>query len=63
MTKKREVTRTDIISFRVSKEIYKKIKEFGEDELDEAGLPLNPSIAARRLMLEGLRAREKNRKT
>lgn len=50
--------KTHIISFRVSSELLGKLQEIADHERDEAGLSLNPSTAARRLMLERLVDRE-----
>ena len=45
----------ELISFRLSKELFKTLEEYAETQTDEAGVMLSPSIAARRLMLEGLK--------
>ena len=52
---------TKIISFRVTDEIYMELQEIARQEKDDAGLPLNASTAARRLMNEAMKARPKKR--
>ncbi len=53
---------TKVISFRVSRELHEKLEKFAQSERDEAGLTLNPSTAARRLMLRALEELDKHRK-
>lgn len=52
---------TKIISFRVSKMLYEVLEKYGRGEKDETGLPLNASTAARRLMLIGLKEKDKGK--
>jgi len=46
---------TQLISYKISPELYKKLQKYADTQKDEAGLTLSPSLAARRLMLEALK--------
>ncbi len=52
MPKKEE--NTDVISFRVSKDLYSRLQKYAETQTDEAGLPLNVATGVRRLMRKSL---------
>lgn len=51
--KKKEITK--VISFKVSNSIYAKLLKYGESQVDDTGVHLSPSMAARRLMLDSLK--------
>lgn len=55
---KRKKEKTQIISFRVSDSLIKKINEFARERIDEAGRPLNTSKAARLLVFDALGLRK-----
>jgi hypothetical protein len=46
---------TTLVSFKVSYDLYEKLSAYADTQTDESGLKLSPSLAARRLMLEGLK--------
>ena len=52
---------TEVISFRVSKDLHGRIEFYAKSQVDEAGLSLNAATAARRLMLKALSDFEKPR--
>lgn len=54
MGKKKGENKTELISFKVSTEIFEEVKTYAKSQTDEAGLPLSVSLAARRLMLRAL---------
>lgn len=47
--------KSELVSFKLSRELYEKLGEYAETQVDEAGLKLSPSQAARRLMLDALK--------
>lgn len=46
---------TALISFKLSHDLHEKLTVYADKQTDESGLKLSPSLAARRLMLEGLK--------
>lgn len=44
-----------LVSFKVSKALYEQLMEYAKSQKDDAGVQLSPSLAARRLMYEGLK--------
>jgi hypothetical protein len=59
--KKKKADNTILISFKISHELLKKLEAYAQTQVDEAGLPLSASLAARRLMLEGLKKLDKEK--
>ena len=47
--------KTVLVSFKLGQDLYDELSEYAETQTDESGLKLSPSLAARRLMLEGLK--------
>lgn len=45
----------ELVSFKLSRDLYKQLKEAAEGQTDEAGGNLSPSQMARRLMLQALK--------
>lgn len=50
---------TRLISFKVSHDVYRRLEEHAKTQTDDAGITLNPSTAARRLMNKALDALSK----
>lgn len=48
-----------VISYKISEELYERLDQIAKTEIDEAGLALSVPLLARRLVLEGLKEREK----
>ncbi len=46
---------TVLVSFKLSQDLHEKLGVYADTQTDESGLKLSPSLAARRLMLEGLK--------
>jgi hypothetical protein len=46
---------TMLVSFKLSHDLHEKLSAYADKQTDESGLKLSPSLAARRLMLEGLK--------
>jgi hypothetical protein len=46
---------TILVSFKLSYDLHEKLSAYADTQTDESGLKLSPSLAARRLMLEGLK--------
>lgn len=46
---------TVLVSFKLSHDLHEKLRAYADNQTDESGLKLSPSLAARRLMLEGLK--------
>ena len=44
-----------LVSFKLGVDYFEELKTYAKTQKDEAGIPLSPSQAARRLMLEALR--------
>jgi hypothetical protein len=55
MTNVKKKPSTQLISYKISPELCKKLQKYADTQTDEAGLELSPSLAARRLMLESLK--------
>ena len=51
-----------VISYRIDKDTFHQLERMAAEERDEAGLPLNASTFARRLMRESLQLRKKRSK-
>lgn len=49
----------ELVSFKLSQEIFRELETYSETQVDEAGILLSPSQAARRLMLEALKRQTK----
>lgn len=43
-----------VVSFKVSPEIFKELKQYAQNQKDDSGKELSPSMGARRLMTESL---------
>lgn len=54
---KREPKADMVISFRIGRDLYERLEALGKSEQDDAGLSLNASLMARRLMNEALKER------
>ncbi|MGE4233193.1 MAG: hypothetical protein AB7F43_07685 [Bacteriovoracia bacterium] len=44
-----------LVSFKISKDIYKELERYALTQADDAGVCLSASLAARRLMIRGLK--------
>ena len=59
--KTKESSSLELISFRVAQEILAEIKEYAKEQITEEGIPLSEAQAARKLMMEALKAWRKKR--
>ena len=48
-----------VVSFKLANDIYKRLENYASTQKDEAGRPLSPAQAARRLMTIGLEQTKK----
>ena len=58
MSKAKSKNNLVLVSFKLSAEFFEQLKEYSKDQKDEAGIPLSPSQAARRLMLDALKRKK-----
>ena len=50
----------ELVSFKLGKEVFAKLKAYSKTQVDSAGIKLSPSQVARELMLESLWKHLKN---
>ncbi len=54
--------KTEVISYRVSEEIFRRLDAYAATQVDEMGSQLNVTSAARRLMLKALQETDSKKK-
>ena len=55
-------TKAKLVSFKLPEDKYKQLEAYAETARDNVGFRLSPSMAARMLMLDALKHRNRDRK-
>lgn len=56
---KKKASDVELIVFKLHIDLFKQLEAYAKTQVDEAGKTLSPALAARRLMLEGLKRQKK----